>query len=624
MKNMFLKCFMLAAGLILIPSLGARANEGQGSYWSETSAPVIYGTTAISIPQGTDFELEDTRFRVFARDFEDGDISDDIVSEHNVNPEVAGSYEITYTVADAHNNTTVVKVPVTVTEDGESVEVTRTLFTTPSVWNMDQAGTNRANYHDSQHLGIYVPKDATVDIKIKNSDRNLDLKFYGNDGNEESGFTIKNDGNWQTFSNVNKNGTFDSVPFIMTPVMKQGVDLNTVFEVELRYNVNSVDELNYYHQGDDETAFKNEWREEQNTYAVFENDVVTVVMPIIDIDLLTNYHEKGFETLDQFGEYWQKVVTRMDELIGLEMDPDNPVHQDVPTRFLVKANRHGAGAAYYAGTHVGINSEHIHPFFEMNWGGLHEFAHGYQGTLGKGVMNLGEVSNNIIGRYIQLDKEIYFHPGDWLGKYSEKENDFNRNRLAGKGWEDNFVDVKLYVVSNLFDAFEGGKTYAKMFRWYREKLAAGVNMTNTDAYVGAIADIYNVNIIPYMEAWGLSVGDEVRQSVNSRKLPLVNILGDMVSGDNLTAAMAALNTNEKYKVVRNDALSSFTGNLTVEMQVEDFTAIQGKELKFYEGSTLVASTVVNSNTVQVSLPVGSYRVVAPVHASASSDAEYVY
>ena len=71
MKNMFLKCFMLAAGIMMIPSLSARASEVQESYWSESSAPVIYGTTEISIPQGTSFELDDTRFRVFARDFED-------------------------------------------------------------------------------------------------------------------------------------------------------------------------------------------------------------------------------------------------------------------------------------------------------------------------------------------------------------------------------------------------------------------------------------------------------------------------------------------------------------------------------------------------------------------------
>lgn len=30
-------------------------------------------------------------------------------------------------------------------------------------------------------------------------------------------------------------------------------------------------------------------------------------------------------------------------------------------------------------------------FFEMNWGVLHELSHGYQESLGKGEMQLGEV-----------------------------------------------------------------------------------------------------------------------------------------------------------------------------------------------------------------------------------------
>ena len=345
-------------------------------------------------------------------------------------------------------------------------------------------------------------------------------------------------------------------------------------------------------------------------------------MPIIDIDMLTNYHKKGFTTLDQFGEYWQKVVARMDEILGLEMDPENPVHQDVPTRFLVKANRHGAGAAYYSGTHVGINSEHIHPFFEMNWGGLHEFAHGYQGSLGKGEMGLGEVSNNIIGRYIQLDKDIYFHGGNWLGDFPTKESNFHSKRLAGKGWNDQGVDVRLYMVCNLLDAFEGEKTYREMFRWYREKLQAGETMTNTDAYVASIADIYDVNIIPYMEAWGLNVSDEVRQSVNSRKLPILNILADMVSDESLTTVMSVAGTKEKFELVMNDVLKSVTANVSVQMNGVELSEIQGKELKFYDGTTLVESVEVTANPMTVSLPAGSYRVASPVSETSFADAEY--
>ena len=40
---------------------------------------------------------------------------------------------------------------------------------------------------------------------------------------------------------------------------------------------------------------------------------------------------------------------------------------------------------------IGINNSSMASFFEMNWVGLHELSHGYQESLGKGEMQLGEV-----------------------------------------------------------------------------------------------------------------------------------------------------------------------------------------------------------------------------------------
>lgn len=624
MKNKFLKYFLLAAGLMVTAPLSARANEAVASYWSESAAPVFYGATEITVPVGTEFDFDDTRFKIFARDFEDGDVTVNIEREGTVDTANVGTQEINYIVRDSHNNESRITVPVNVVDTQTEVEVVRTLFTNPSVWNMAEAGTNRGNNHDSQHLGVYVPQGQSIQVKINKSDRNLSLKFYGNDSHQESGYTIKNNGAWQTFTNLNNNVSYDSVPFIMTPVMDQGTALDETLEVSVKYN-NEVKELNLYLQGeDDEQMFKDEWKADGDSFAIFENEVMTVLMPIIDVDRLTNYHTKGFTSLEQFGDYWIKVVDKMDEYLGLEMNPENPVHQDVPTKFFVKANRHGAGSAYYSGTHVGINSQHIHPFFEMNWGGLHEFAHGYQGSFGKGVMGLGEVSNNIFGRYIQTNKDIYFHEGDWLGNFSTKEDAFHSKRLAGKSWDEQGVDVRLYMICNLLDAFEGGDSYREISRWYREKLQQDVTMTNTDAYVASIADIYNVNIIPYMEAWGLTVGEDVRQSVNSRKLPILNILGDMVQGENLSNIMASINTNEKYELVTSDVLNSVEATVSVQMDGVELNDIQGKELKFYDGATLVKSVNVDANPMVVSLPVGSYSVAAPVQDGIFADAEYAY
>ena len=52
----------------------------------------------------------------------------------------------------------------------------------------------------------------------------------------------------------------------------------------------------------------------------------------------------------------------------------------------------------------------FYAIFQMNWGGLHEIAHGYQGMLGNGTLGLGETSNNFFALYIQRNKNIYTSP----------------------------------------------------------------------------------------------------------------------------------------------------------------------------------------------------------------------
>ena len=72
-----------------------------------------------------------------------------------------------------------------------------------------------------------------------------------------------------------------------------------------------------------------------------------------------------------------------------------------------------------------------------------------------------------------------------------------------------------------------------MFSWYREQLNSGRTMTNQDAYVEAIADIYNVNITSYMEAWGIKISDETKANVYQKNYPLMSILKDSVDDDTL-------------------------------------------------------------------------------------------
>ena len=109
------------------------------SYWSTKNAPLFYGATKITLKKGIidEFNVLDSRFRIFAKDFEDGDLTPNISSSGEVKVDEVGDYEIIYSVTDSHNNKTTLTVPVIVTDDENAkITVERTIYTTPSVWSL--------------------------------------------------------------------------------------------------------------------------------------------------------------------------------------------------------------------------------------------------------------------------------------------------------------------------------------------------------------------------------------------------------------------------------------------------------------------------------------------------------
>ena len=598
------------------------------SYWSTENAPVIYGATKITIKQGMidAFDVRDARFRVFAKDFEDGDITAKITYSENVDVNHVGTYNIEYRVTDNHGNETVLNVPVIITDQAEAkINVERTLYTIPSVWNMDLAGFSRCNYGDRQILGVYMPAGTNMRARVLSASNDITVQFLANDSYVESAQTIPTSGEWVTLQNVKNDTDYDSVPLITSAVMKRDTELNKVYKIELEYD-ETVKELNYYHYQDDENAFRAQWEQDANSYSVIENEVMTIIVPFADRDMMTNHFSEGFQTLDQHLEYYQKVIEKMDEYVGLELNPENLTDQNVRTKYLIKANAHGVGLAYYIGHHVGVNSASVAAFFQMNWGGLHELAHGYQGTLGKGAMGLGEVSNNILGYYIQTDKTLYFHEGNWLGELSAVEETRNKTRLENGSYAATNERDRLYMIVNLLNHFEGGTSYGKIFQWYREALNEGRTMTNQDAYVEALADLYNVNIIPYIEAWGLSVSDDVKTEVYSQNYPLVNILKDMTTDSGLQQIMAGEGIKEKYSLIDNETLQKYglTGNMTLQLEIDDIEVLKGKPIQIMQNGVSVRTITIDSASIVVhDLPIGTYDLKMPIHSDYMNHYAYI-
>ncbi len=653
MKKIFLNVAILLSVLLIIFAIlpislqhvhAQSARQGD-LYYSRKNAPVIYGTSKIIIAKNaiSKFDILDSRFRTFAKDFEDGDIDINCIY-NNVNINTAGDYEIRYEAIDSHNNKSTLTVPVTVTEDtNKQVTVQRILYTLPNDWNFSGVGVMRCNTGDRQNLGIFVPKDKSFQIKIlEGGKRDTRIDMYNNDIKTSYYRTLDPKNEYVTMKiNIcifeNNQYIFkssDSVPFVRTKILERGEDIATTYKVELQYNTDDVQALKYFRQGDDENVFYQAWERDRDSYAVVENEVLTTLIPIIDQQKIKN---SIFKTFENYLEYYKKVINRMDEIIGLERNPTNPVHQNFRAKYLFMANKHGVGLAAYYTDFIATNSTSLGSLLDMTWTGLHEMAHGYQGYLGRGTMHLGEVGNNILAHYIQIDKNIYKNTGDWLEKSQEDAR--NRNRLNNvnifaKDGHSGYEKDKLYAIINLFDYFEGPTTYTKLFQYYRENVdtlngkdALFTKQTpNQDIYARFFADVYDTNIVPYWNQWGLEVSDSIVGYVQKAS-KTVSMLADS-AGNQWQTIKNAENLKLKYGLVTDEMLAKYgiVSNeiVTVHFTIEDISKIEGQVCTLQQsGVEKYTAIIQNGQAVFKKINVGSYYICGPSLNGYNSNIKFV-
>lgn len=638
MKKIFMFLFglILACGLVVSLPFSKSENasaESFVSFYSTKNAPLFYGATEITIDKNvtSSFSEKDSRFRIFAKDFEDGDISDKIrCVENTVQSTVCGDYVLKYEVTDSHSNTSTIDVPVHVLdkEEGEC-KVVRTIYAIPAMKNLSLVGTERCNNGDRQILGIFLPENQSAQIKMIEGNKNLQITFFTNTKLKNSFATINcNSEEYQTITN-NKGSEFPaSVPLVTSPRLDEE-KINEVFKIEVKYDKN-VKALDYYHYKDDEQEFKNNWKKSENEFGVVDGEAIMCVVPFQDVDKLSGYVASGygnpFESIDSFLGYYKEVVDRMDKMIGLEFDATSALDQNYRIKYTAVADSSSSAGAYYAGNYIAVCQSTIAPIFQYGWGTLHEIAHGYQGSLGKGMF-LNETGNNVLAHYIQMDTSLYKKSDRYIGALESCEEKWNNSRYSqikdGKTIFNNDdgtytnTHEKLYCIVNMLDAFEGSQTYAKLFKFYRKLVSEGKSdgLQVCDVYAKFFAEEYSVNIIPYLKAWTMPVSESVEAEILELGLPSMFLLKDTVSDEMLGNVISGENLKIKYGLVSDETLKNYQveGSLKLELEIDNFNLVKGKNVALFKGDEVVCIKKIEAKEVDFgTLPVGSFEIKLPV------------
>lgn len=504
--------------------------------------------------------------------------------------------------------------------EAAEVATQKTLYTLPSVSDINIAGTYRGNGHDRQNLGIYMKQGASFEIRQTNKKLNQDLTLQclNNDSQTEKNYTIPKNGDWVTVTVDN-----DSVPFIRTVF---GTEEEP--KIEMR-NLQGTEELTYYYYQDNEEEFFNEWKNNNHSYAVIENDRATFLVPIKDRDLIVRNdgNSYNFKSIDEMLEYYHDFVEQFDRYLGLSYDTDNSLNKNIKTKFFVKANKHGAGAAYYSANHTAQNGDSISGYLSRGWLNLHEFGHGYEGSLANQDLQLVDVMNNILAHYYQITY-LRENDGGWLGKKLSIEENMKNARESVSNYNELTYQQKLYSFVDLLDKIGPEKSMAYVHSKYREYVKQGIRYNASDMFAKSFSEVSGYNVIPYLNSYKVTPSEDIQTEIYEQDMPFIYYLRDLVDTDQKAEQIRKdLNLDGRYSLVSNQDIEKYNmkGSIKLNISINDFEQIKGQKIYIKDGKNVVKEiTIEDKNIVVNNIPAGVYSIQIPKPKNNAYSYQYEY
>lgn len=677
MKHRFQKCgSILAIGIaaFLLPGIQTNASGESNALEDAYRQPALSGSIETWVYQGETFDFENSKNRIFADDLEDGDLTAEM-TRGTVNTAQPGEYTVSYQVTDSDRNSTSLETKVKVLERTAAKEektIQRILYTLPAAPHLTNIGFNRGYYHDRQNLGIWLPQESELKVRLANAgefQKSLDLQLKNNDDRKEMAVVITEnegeqeesqpkksveipaDGSWITVKNKNEAGeSADSVPFITTP---KDTTVQPVIEVEWN---DDFEEIPYYRYQDHESTFFQKWEETEAPYAIIEGSAATFLVPAADKDNIIDKQDESypFHTIDEMLEWYAAFVEQYDRYAGLDFYAREFCNQNVREKFFIKANAHGVGAAYYTQDHSANNGEQLGGYLARNWVCLHEFGHGYEGSLAWQENPFVETTNNIMGYYFESTYRTQDDHGWMLYNFSGSKTERyaalgalakeRRSRASSfdeiirrkeEPEEDKYYNVTLFMFTNALDKLGPEKTVKAMHTQYRKHCYEnGHPMPSSDVINESFSKAGGYNMIPYFEGWYIRPSQKVKEEIYDMDLPMLYYLKDLVTDQEKVnspdkavrdaaeadAAREAETIRERmgldgiYSLVSTDELADtgYTSQVNLQLSIDDILQIQGKEIQIKNGTEIVKRVPVTGKNISIELPVGIYEVELPM------------
>ena len=444
---------------------------------------------------------------------------------------------------------------------------------TSSIKQTNAEGRGMGTHHDRQNLGIILTKGSTFKIRQTNADfkGKLLLRLLGDDGKTEQHCKIINSSSDWTEITAND----DLVVFIDTPTDTEG-------QATVEYEVTSgmAQKLPDFKlkNGVDASAlqkqFMEEWDSTKAPFALIEGYNIQLLAPVNDF-----YHINKTDLKQLLYDYDGELFPLYDYLTGIT--PNKNYDDHIQGRYFIKADKHGAGAAYYGRNWSAFNGDSIGAYLTMNWLPWHEIGHGYE--FGTRDTRITDVFNNVYGTMFQNHYTNDFKDkSSWLW-HNNKINAVNNTikLLNGGGaYAGSSYQQRLLILYNLL-SYDNANVMIQVNKLNRELALEHSNLSGRIGTVSAMvyAQKYHLNVIPYLKWVGIPVDDTVASQIENQHYKVINSLCKMVPENQENSVAQSLGWNLDDSSDLWNRMSLVTSD-----QVDTAPEIQAENQEIEEGS----------------------------------------
>ncbi|MBC2178962.1 enhancing factor [Listeria booriae] len=489
---------------------------------------------------------------------------------------------------------------------------------------LSKAGISKGIGHDKQDLGIILPANVELEIRQVNPNfkENLTMELLNDDSQKEKNVAITS--TWTKVSHA-----YTAVPMIDTTF---GLEAPVI---EFKFT-NNMRVLPTYMQGDIEANFFKEWDDTDAEFALVKSRYFRMLVPKKDKAYMKNMRD--FKSVHELCDYYTSIFETYNELDGLSFTPENPTDKNIPNKYFIKANAHGAGSAYYTGSHTAQTSNSLAGYYlSKGWASLHEIAHGYQGSfMSDSAFGVSEVWNNIYAATYQkktMGSDVY--KSGWLygGNITGLENTIKKlwytTETPVNAWD---LRSKLFFLVNMQEK-AGDEAFITFNQEYRK-------IANEDGFVAAnhylldlISKYYGqasgFDFTPVIESAGGVMSKEQKEENRLNSYQAVAPLVDVVPAAKVSEVQAKLGLESYLSLVDATELrvSGLSGTASIHLDIDDIAQLKGQYLTIKNGKEVVKKVVVTDEDVALGeLPNGVYTIDAPTGNTVkyALDTHYLY